>query len=136
MRIKGKILSIILAVTIMMLSVNMVNIMAESTSENVNESADKTQEVTEKDIDNMTLEELKIAYLKLQLEYEKLKNSMSVDDNSTSNEVSENKEETKEMNKSDSAEDNENTEEPVLMDEEEFKTDIVNSYNGRDAITG
>lgn len=76
-----------------------------------------------KDIDDMTLEELKVEYLKLQLEYEKLKdlvNDDTVDDASISNENADSQEE---INKNE-----------VQMDAEVFKTDIVNSYNGRSII--
>ena len=84
---------------------------------------------TEKDIDDMTLEELKVEYLKLQLEYEKLKASVEdgADDNSADDEgIAETDEE-------DQAQD-ETEEKTVQMDEEEFKTDIVNSYNTRGVI--
>lgn len=68
--------------------------------------------VMAKDINEMTLEELKVAYLELQLEYEKLKNSVD------------------EVEEDDVATGDEQ-EETVLMDEEEFKKDIVDSYNER-----
>lgn len=86
---------------------------------------------TEKNIDDMTLEELKVEYLKLQLEYEKLKASVEdgADDNSADDEgIAETDEE-------DQAQD-ETEEKTVQMDEEEFKTDIVNSYNGRQIVSG
>ena len=75
---------------------------------------------TEKDIDDMTLEELKVEYLKLQLEYEKLKASVEggTEENSTDEE-----------NVTEADESSDQEEKTVQMDEEEFKTDIVNSYN-------
>ncbi len=66
-------------------------------------------EESSSDIDNMTFEELKIAYLELQLEYEKLKNELD----GTSDEE----------------------EEPVIMDVNEFKEDIVASYNARGVVS-
>lgn len=66
---------------------------------------------TTKDIDDMTLEELKVEYLKLQVEYEKLKSSI----NSESEEVE--------------------TETTVQRNEEEFKKDITNSYNTRGTVS-
>lgn len=81
---------------------------------------------TEKDIDDMTLEELKVEYLKLQLEYEKLKASVEggTEENSTDEEN---------VTETDESSDQEE-EKTVQMDEEEFKTDIVNSYNGRQIV--
>lgn len=71
--------------------------------------------VMAKDINDMTLEELKVAYLELQLEYEKLKNSVG------------------EVEEADVAT-GDKQEETVLMDEEEFKKDIVDSFNGRNIV--
>ena len=81
---------------------------------------------TEKDIDDMTLEELKVEYLKLQLEYEKLKASVEggTEENSTDEE-----------NVTEADESSDQEEKTVQMDEEEFKTDIVNSYNARSVVS-
>lgn len=78
---------------------------------------------TEKDIDDMTLEELKVEYLKLQLEYEKLKATVE----NGSEDTSTNEENTAEV-------EDESEDKTVQMNEEEFKTDIVNSYNARGVI--
>lgn len=85
---------------------------------------------TTKDIDDMTLEELKVEYLKLQLEYEKLKASAEngTEDNSADDEN------IAEADGEDQAQE-ETKEKTVQMGEEEFKTDIVNSYNGRSVIS-
>lgn len=83
--------------------------------------------VMAKDIDDMTLEELKVEYLKLQLEYEKLKASVDAEANNDTSAATD--EDTSDENTQE-----ESDEKTVQRDEEEFKTDIVNSYNGRSIV--
>lgn len=76
--------------------------------------------VMAKDINEMTLDELKVAYLELQLEYEKLKASIGEDIQTDIEEAV--------VLEVGGAED------LVLMNEEEFKKDIVDSFNGRSVV--
>ncbi len=80
-----------------------------------------------KSIDDMTFEELKIAYLELQLEYEKLKNEV----NTSAEEEAYNEEEAADAALEIAAGE---YSEPVLMDEYTFLDDIVNSYNARSLV--
>lgn len=109
-------MAILAAITIItVIPVNGICIMAEN---------------VEKNVDDMTLEELKVAYLKLQLEYEKLKSSVeNKSEDNSADDNNKNAVEAEGLNQS------QNQSYPVLMDEEEFKTDIVNSYNGRSIIS-